>query len=516
MLARFPNGDEYIKQSLEDKNSDIRITGIRVSRQLNKDVIAVVAKLLNDSSAQVRRELIIALRESKSPHAADLWAKLALQYKGNDRWYLEALGIGAQGNEERFFAAWKSKVGKEWNTPANCDIVWRSRSKAAMPLMAELIRKSNEQEMLRYYRAFDFQTDPSKQQVLAQLVQQTQGDKVLYALKHMNASQLKMTPALVTSLNKVLEQQKGKIEFVELVATFNLQVRTNDLLSLGLNYPDSTVGKEAIKVLLDWNKTELFQKVLSGSNKSEAMALVKALRQGMGRTKTITLMESIMLDSTKDLELRKLAVKTFGGRWESENRLLELAKENKIPKDLYVAAGGVFQTAWRASLRDEGAKYIQLPGNKAGTVLRAVSVLVEMEGDVAKGKVVFSALCANCHQINGTGVDFGPALSEIGSKLPKDALYTSILYPDQGISFGYEGYQFQLKDGSSAFGRIVSETADKLVVQYMNNQQTVVKDDITSRVKLENSLMSSNLQSSMGEQELVDLVEYLSGLKSKM
>ena len=516
LLARLSKGDEYIIQSLEDKNPDIRITGIRVSRQLNKDVIAVVAKLLNDPSAQVRRELIIALRESKSPHAPDLWTKLALQYDGKDRWYLEALGIGAQGNEELFFAEWKSRVGKDWDTPANRDIVWRSRSKAAMPLMAELIKKSNDQEMLRYYRAFDFQTDPSKQQVLAQLVQQTQGDKVLYALKHMNASQVKMTPALAASLNKVLEQQKGKIEFVELVATFNLQDRADDLLSLGLNYPDSTVGKDAIKVLLDWNRTDLFQKVLSGSNKAEATALVKALRPSMGRAKTIALMESIMLDSVKDLELRRLAVKTFGGRWESENRLLELAKENKIPKDLYVAVGGVFQTAWRSTLREEGAKYIQLPGNKAGSVLPAISVMSEKEGDAVKGKVVFTSLCANCHQVNGEGVDFGPALSEIGSKLPKEALYTSILYPDQGISFGYEAYQFQLKDGSSAFGKIVSETADKVVVQYMNNQQTVAKADITSRVKLENSLMPSNLQSSMSEQELIDLVEYLSLLKTKM
>ena len=303
---------------------------------------------------------------------------------------------------------------------------------------------------------------------------------------------------------------------MELVATFNLQDRANDLLSLGLNYPDSTVGKDAIKVLLDWNRTDLFQKVLSGSNKAEATALVKALRPSMGRAKTIALMESIMLDSVKDLELRKVAVKTFGGRWESENRLLELAKENKIPKDLYVAVGGVFQTAWRSTLREEGAKYIQLPGNKAGSVLPAISVMSEKEGDAVKGKVVFTSLCANCHQVNGEGVDFGPALSEIGSKLPKEALYTSILYPDQGISFGYEAYQFQLKDGSSAFGKIVSETADKVVVQYMNNQQTVAKADITSRVKLENSLMPSNLQSSMSEQELIDLVEYLSLLKTKM
>jgi putative heme-binding domain-containing protein len=115
--------------------------------------------------------------------------------------------------------------------------------------------------------------------------------------------------------------------------------------------------------------------------------------------------------------------------------------------------------------------------------------------------------------VKGGGVSFGPELSEIGDKLPKEALYTSILFPDQGISFGFEGYRFKLNDGSSAFGRIVSETEDKVEVQYMSNQQTVAKENIASRTKLETSLMPSNLQSSMTEEELVDLVEYLSTLK---
>ncbi len=515
LLARLPKGDQYINEALEDKDHNIRITDIRVARQLSKDMIAISTKLVNDSSAQVRREVAIAIRENKSPKAAELWTQLALQYNGKDRWYLEALGISAQGNEEAFFAVWKKKVGKDWNTPANRDIVWRSRSKEAMPLLAELIKSSNEKEMLRYYRAFDFQTDPSKQQVLAQLIQQTQGDKVLYALKHMNPAQLKMTPAITNALNKVLDQQKGKLEFVELVSSFKLENRANELLALGLHYPDSTVGKEAIQVLTDWNRTDLFKKVLATKNNDESQALVKALQPTMWKPKTIAIMESIMMDSTNDLDLRKQAVKSFGGPWESEDQLLLLAKENKIPTDLHTTAAGVFQTAWRSTLRSESTKYIKLPGSKEGKELPGISVLQDKTGDDVKGKVVFKTLCSNCHQVNGEGVNFGPALSEIGSKLPKDALYTSILFPDQGISFGFEGYRIKLKDGSSAFGRIVSETEDKIVMQYMSAQQTLNKADIVTKTKLENSIMPSNLQSSMSEQELVDLVEYLGSLKAK-
>jgi putative heme-binding domain-containing protein len=156
-----------------------------------------------------------------------------------------------------------------------------------------------------------------------------------------------------------------------------------------------------------------------------------------------------------------------------------------------------------------------LPGSKEGTPLPAVSVLMEKRGDVVKGREVFKNLCSTCHQVNKDGVNFGPDLSEIGSKLSSEALYTAILYPDRGISFGYEGFRIKLGDGSTAFGRIVSETADKIEMQYMAQQQTVNKTDIVSRVQLSSSLMPSNLQGSMTQQELVDLVEYLKDLAPK-
>jgi putative heme-binding domain-containing protein len=117
--------------------------------------------------------------------------------------------------------------------------------------------------------------------------------------------------------------------------------------------------------------------------------------------------------------------------------------------------------------------------------------------------------------VNNDGTDFGPALSEIGDKLSPQAIYRSILYPDQGISFGYEGYSFKLKDGSEAFGMIASETENEVEIKYINNKQIINKADIVSREQIDNSLMPSNLQAGMTEQDLVDLVEYLKTLKGK-
>jgi putative membrane-bound dehydrogenase-like protein len=505
--------DEYIGQALSDQNPNIRIAGIRAGRFLDKDAVTLLNDLVRDPSPQVRREIAIAIRGNASSEAAKLWTELAMQYDEKDRWYLEALGISATGNWDLYFDTWRASVGDNWKKDNNIDIVWRSRSKSAMPLLAELIKSADENSMLRYYRAFDFHTDPSKQTVLAKLLQQEQGAKVLYALKHMDPSKLKMTPPVKVALNKILEEKKGSLDFVELVTSFKLQDRTADLLQLAIHFPDSAVGKESVKTLLDWNKVNVISETLNSPNQDEAQAMIKALWPHMYNPKAIAVMEGVMMDSSKNIELRKLAVKTFGGPWEAEDRLLTLAKENKIPADLHTSAGGVFQSAWRALLRDEAAQYLKIPGSKEGASLPSISVLIDKEGNHANGKVVFQSLCSNCHQVNNEGVNFGPDLSEIGSKLSKEALYTSILFPDQGISFGFEGYRIQLSDGSAAIGKIVSETAEKIEMQYMNNQQSLVKANVTSRTKLESSLMPSNLQTSMSEQDLVDLVAYLQTLK---
>ena len=51
---------------------------------------------------------------------------------------------------------------------------------------------------------------------------------------------------------------------------------------------------------------------------------------------------------------------------------------------------------------------------------------------MVNGKKVFLQSCSVCHQVGSEGSSFGPALTQIGSKLTKDALYVSILHPDAG------------------------------------------------------------------------------------
>jgi putative membrane-bound dehydrogenase-like protein len=166
--------EHYVSAAIKDKDPNIRIVGIRLARQLGKagvSVIQVAKQLVRDESPQVRREIAIAIRHNKSADVPVLWAELASQHDGKDRWYLEALGISADKRWEECFAAWTKKVGESgWKTPAGKDIVWRSRSKATPALLAQIIKSSPEAEHPRYYRALDFHSGPEKDKALQSIL----------------------------------------------------------------------------------------------------------------------------------------------------------------------------------------------------------------------------------------------------------------------------------------------------------------------------------------------------------
>ncbi len=157
-LGLLPNrGSHFVEQAISDSAPELRILGIRLARELGIDVIPIVKKLVKDSSPQVRRELAIALRQRQSPEAPALWAELAAQHDGKDRWYLEALGIGADKQSDAYFDAWIKRVGDQWNTPAGRDLVWRCRSPKACEYLSKIILSIPEPaDQFRYFRAFDF------------------------------------------------------------------------------------------------------------------------------------------------------------------------------------------------------------------------------------------------------------------------------------------------------------------------------------------------------------------------
>ena len=165
-------GPDSVQRALKDADPRMRIVGLRLARQLQLDLIPLVRQLVRDPSPAVRRECAIALRHNMAPRTAELWAELALQHDEQDRWYLEALGIGADRQWDACLAAWLAKVGPDWKQPAGREIVWRSRAARTGELLADLIRDetTTAEHRARYFRAFDFLQGPEKDAALKGLL----------------------------------------------------------------------------------------------------------------------------------------------------------------------------------------------------------------------------------------------------------------------------------------------------------------------------------------------------------
>jgi putative heme-binding domain-containing protein len=126
LLAQSPRGSNVVAAALKDSNPDIRITGLRAARRAGMDVPAIAQQLVSDPSIAVAREVCVALNYVPTDKAMPLLVQLADRYDGKDRWYLEALGIGATGREDEFLEAWK-RDGKNKDPQVAERITWRMK-----------------------------------------------------------------------------------------------------------------------------------------------------------------------------------------------------------------------------------------------------------------------------------------------------------------------------------------------------------------------------------------------------
>ncbi len=173
LLARIKSSEaRYVALALKDSNPDLRVTGLRIAKERGLDLIPLVQGLVSDPSPQVRRECALVLRHHRSAEMPKLWAQLASKHDGKDRWYVEALGIGADKNWDACLGAYLELKNGLWNTTSSRDIIWRSRAKRTPELLVKIIqdKSTTEAERPRFIRSLDFLTGPEKDAALLQLL----------------------------------------------------------------------------------------------------------------------------------------------------------------------------------------------------------------------------------------------------------------------------------------------------------------------------------------------------------
>ena len=519
LLGKIPGrAERYVEEALRDENEDIRITGIRLARQEVSELMPILQVLSSDPSPQIRREVAIALRYRSGPAAAELWADLATRHDGADRWYLEALGIAAEGKWDSFFSAWLQRNQEDWDTPAGRDIVWRARTNDAMPMLVSTIldAATPEQERLRYFRAFDFHRDEGAKALLLPTLLAHEGDNRLQvtslALKHLANDEALQQPMVQEALNWAVQAARGTRLHLDLVERFDIDSEGDALFDLALSNGEEELGKDALSLLLSIEGTERLKGAILTDQHGGSEVLIPLLVDS-GSSAGRQVLEELFLDDTVDMNLRTVAFNAYGTGWQGENGILSLLEAGTFPEVFNAPAASILFSSSDSRRRLRAEAFFDPPADISGEPLPAIEDLVRREGDTSLGQTIYTAQCGICHVVNGEGIDFGPALTNIGAKLPREALYQSILFPSGGISFGYEGVEVIMQDGNMAAGYVLSETDSELSVRLAGGvTQAFDKAGIAELREMDQSLMPE-LGPAMGADDLVNLVAYLETLK---
>ncbi len=122
--------------------------------------------------------------------------------------------------------------------------------------------------------------------------------------------------------------------------------------------------------------------------------------------------------------------------------------------------------------------------------------------------------CLKCHSVSGQGGTVGPELSGVGLKYPKEELITSVLYPSQRISSGYEPVVLATADGRVLTGIVKVETPEAIEIEDAEAKRVkVAKADLDGRKPSDVSLMPNGLAEGLTPTDFADLIAYLETLK---
>jgi putative heme-binding domain-containing protein len=338
---------------------------------------------------------------------------------------------------------------------------------------------------------------------------------IVETLLRLDSVDLEAKPKTKAAVLRFLKAHPGSEQFFQLLERFTFPGADDVLMDLAVAQPGETAGVKAADLLVKRDDGKRIAQTIAGDDSVRAAALITALGN-VGGKQVIDKLTPLVTDTARPLAVRSAAATALGKSKSGEAYLLSLAKDKKLPADLNFTVANLLFASALPDVRAEAAKYLQLPASAGAKPLPPLGELLKMQGDVAHGKELFgtTATCNKCHIVADQGKDVGPNLSEIGSKLSKDALLVAILDPSAGISHNFETFVAVTDDGKVISGILVSKTDDEVVLKDAEAiVHTLKTADLEELKKLSTSLMPADLQKLMSAQDLVDVVEYLMTLK---
>ena len=134
--------------------------------------------------------------------------------------------------------------------------------------------------------------------------------------------------------------------------------------------------------------------------------------------------------------------------------------------------------------------------------------------DFEQGKRMFAvARCSACHRLGEEGKAFGPDLTDVAKRFSRRDLLASVLSPSKVIADKYAAVRFEMRDGKTVTGLVISEddssvqvSADPLHPQMLT---TLLKKEIERQSRSPVSTMPEDLLNTLKLEEILDLLAFI-------
>jgi putative membrane-bound dehydrogenase-like protein len=201
-------------------------------------------------------------------------------------------------------------------------------------------------------------------------------------------------------------------------------------------------------------------------------------------------------------------------------KLLESVESGRIPKaDFDLNQVARMESLGSLVLKEKafriwGRVQSATPEERLAEVRRLNNDLRAADGDLAKGRVLFTNHCGRCHKLNGEGNAIGPELTG-ANRTDRQWLLTSLVDPSGVVRKEYQSQILEMKDGRVMDVLIISQTGGLLkVIDSQGKEFQVIAGEVIDRRDSPTSLMPDGLYKLFRPQELRDLFAYLQKVES--
>jgi putative membrane-bound dehydrogenase-like protein len=472
-----------VEQALADAHPGVREHAVRLSEGFLPKLAGPLLAMAADPEPRVQFQTALTLGHLKDPRSLTALAGIAARH-ANDRWFRVAV---------------LSSVG-ESAAPFLQMMLTRNVSEMVPPVASLVGARHNPAELAQSLNAIGKLGEPAA--ALAGIAK---------GLALTNAMGVKV-PGVEAPLLKLVDSPSEPVRNAawEVARHFELRALVAKATADSLD-PAVPMTRRAVAI-----------RALRGGPFAPASAVVKKV-----------------LDSSAPAELQTAAVETLSAfddpavapmllqYWRAYSPAARvkviaalLSVQTRIPLLLKALEDGqveanALDVAARTRLLEQGDRARRVLQNQAGDRAKVVDAyrdVLNLKGDVARGKTVFDENCAKCHMPRKQGGRVGPDLSGINNKT-RDELLTSILNPSYAIEPQFTHYIVTTRDGHVHDGVLAHETPALITLRGGTEEgdETILRANIQEIRASSISLMPEELEKSVSRQGLADVIAYLRG-----